>query len=165
MGLTGRLFAWSSMVSIAAGLRWGDLLNTATATTVLMQEGLIGFAVKTKTMGKYEGRPCGASRYAFSNGKWLRDGFGLFRNDSGDLSRDFWIGRPLTIESELGFPNQDPAFWSCSRKVMTCLLFQADHPEGHGVRPNSLKVTTISTLATAVAKGNANLSQLAIRGN
>ena len=48
---------------------------------------------------------------------------------------------------------------------MTSLLFQAGHPESHGVRPHSLKVTTISTLMTEVIKGRANLSQLAIQGN
>ena len=46
-----------------------------------------------------------------------------------------------------------------------CLLFQDGHPEGHAIRPHSLKVTTISTLMTEIAKGNANLSQLAIQGN
>ena len=48
---------------------------------------------------------------------------------------------------------------------MPCLLFQAGHPEGHGIRPHSLKVTTISTLMTEVIKGQANLYQLAIQGN
>ena len=89
----------------------------------------------------------------------------IVSNDSGDLSRDFWIGKPLTIESELGLRKQAHAFWSCATKVVTCLLFQADRPDGHGARPHSLKVTTISTLMTEVIKGNANLSQLPIQGN
>ena len=48
---------------------------------------------------------------------------------------------------------------------MTCLLFQPGRPDGHGIRPHSLKVATISTFPTEVTKGNANLSQLAIQGN
>ena len=98
--------------------------------------------------------------------RWLRDGIELFKNESGDLSRDFWIGRALVIESELGFPNQSHAFWSCANKVMPSLLFQAEKPECHWIRPHSQKVTTISTLITAVIiKGQADLSQLAIQGN
>ena len=50
--LTKRLFEWSSMVEVAACLRLGDLLNTAPATTVLMNEDLLGFSAKTKTRGK-----------------------------------------------------------------------------------------------------------------
>ena len=46
--LTERLFAWSFMVAVEAGLRWGDLLNTGPSTTVLMEEGRIGFAEKPK---------------------------------------------------------------------------------------------------------------------
>ena len=51
-GLPERLSAWSSMVEVAACLRLGDLLNTAPATTVLMNEDLLGFSAKTKTRGK-----------------------------------------------------------------------------------------------------------------
>ena len=107
----------------------------------------------------------GGSRCAFSNDKWLRDGFQLFQNESVDLSRDFWIGEPLVIGSELCFPNQAPAFWSREDKVLSCLLFQEGRPEGHVERPRNLKVTTISTLMTEVIKGHANLSHLAIQGN
>ena len=93
--------------------------------------------------------------------RWVR----ISPNRVWELSRDFRIARPLVIESELGFPNQVPAFWSCANKVMTCLLFQARHTDGHGVRPHSLMVTTIFTLMTEVIKGNANLSQLATQGD
>ena len=48
---------------------------------------------------------------------------------------------------------------------MTWLLELAGRPEDHGIRPQSLKVTTIPTLMVDVAKGKANLSQLAIQGN
>ena len=44
--LAERLSAWPPRVAAAAGLRRGDLLNTAPPTTVLMKEGLIGFAEK-----------------------------------------------------------------------------------------------------------------------
>ena len=57
--LSGRLFALPSMVSVASVLRWGDLPNTAPPTTVLVSEGLVGFAAKTKNVGKSEGRPWG----------------------------------------------------------------------------------------------------------
>ena len=40
----------------------------------------------------------------------------------------------------------------------------AHRPEGHGIRPHSLEVPTISALMTEVVKGNANLSQIAIHG-
>ena len=64
-------------------------------------------------------------------------------------------------ESELGFPNQAPAFWSCANKMMSLLLFLADRPGDHGIRPRSLKVTTIDVLVGEIVKGKANLSQLA----
>ena len=50
--LTKRLFAWPCRVSVSSCLRWGDLLNTSPPTTVLMKEGFIGFAEKTKTTGE-----------------------------------------------------------------------------------------------------------------
>ena len=48
--------------------------------------------------------------------------------------------------------------------MMTCLLGIEELPEGDGIRPRSLKVTKISAVMTDVAKDQANLSQLAIRG-
>ena len=48
--VAGRLFAWSFRLSVAAGLRWDDLLNTA-PTLVLLKNGPIGFAPKTKNRG------------------------------------------------------------------------------------------------------------------
>ena len=47
---------------------------------------------------------------------------------------------------------------------MIYLLELVGHPKGHGIRPNSFKVTTISVLMTESALGQANLSQLAIQG-
>ena len=70
------------MVEVEACLRWGDLLNTAPTTTVLTKEGLIGFAAKTKTRGKSEGRPLGASDFSFSNEKWIAEGFLLPRENT-----------------------------------------------------------------------------------
>ena len=118
---------------------------------------------KSKTRGKSEGRPWGASRYDFSNGKWFSGGYQLFLKESLFFCRDFRIGKPLVSESEIGRPDQFPAFWSCANKMTTCLLFQAERPEGHGIRPRSLNATTISTSMTEAIKGNANLSQLAIQ--
>ena len=48
---------------------------------------------------------------------------------------------------------------------MAYLLDLSDRPECHGIGPNSLKVATISSIMKEVVKGNANLAQLAIRGN
>ena len=49
--------------------------------------------------------------------------------------------------------------------MVISLLTTARHPEGHGARPHSLKLTTISALTTVVSKGNANFSQIATQGN
>ena len=138
-----RIFAWSFRLGVAAGLRWGDLLNTAPNTLVLVKDGLIGFAAKTKTRGVSEGRHWGASNFSFSNDKWLEDGYNLFMQHSGNLDRDFWIGQPLFLETELGFFNQVPDFWSISNKMMTTPLERANYMEEHSIRPHSLKVTTI----------------------
>ena len=60
-----RIFAWSFRVAVAAGLRWGDFLNSAPNTLVLTTGGLTGFAAKTKTRGASEGRPWGGKRLCF----------------------------------------------------------------------------------------------------
>ena len=70
---------------------------------------------------------------------------------------DFWIGQPLESEGEHFSPY--PAFWSIASKMVTYLLELAGQPHGRGIRPRSLKVTTISALMAEVAKGQANLSQ------
>ena len=57
--LKERLFAWPFRVDVAEGLWRCDLLNTPPPRTVLMKEGLVGFAEKTQTRGKSEGRPWG----------------------------------------------------------------------------------------------------------
>ena len=89
----------------------------------------------------------------------------MFRNYSVEFSRYFWICRPLIYESELGTFNQAPAFWYCANKMMTYLLEIAWHPECRGIGPRSLKVATTPSIMTDVPKGQANLSQLSIRGN
>ena len=111
-----------------------------------MKEGPIGFAANTKTRGKSEGRPWGASNFPFPNEKWLSDGFVLFQHNAGGFPRDFWVGRHLVSESELGFRNQVPAYRSRANKMMSILLFLAEHPEDRGIRHRSLKVATISVL-------------------
>ena len=73
LGLTKRLFAWSFRVAVAACLRWDDLLCTAPTTLVLMKEGLIVFAARTKTRGKSEGRHWGDRDFAFSKKKSSRE--------------------------------------------------------------------------------------------
>ena len=47
----GRIPAWSPRVEVADGLRWVDLLHTATKTLLLLEEGLIVFAARGKTRG------------------------------------------------------------------------------------------------------------------
>ena len=56
-------------------------------------------------------------------------------------------------------------FWSSADKRMTYLLKISGRPGGHGIRPRSLKVTTISVIMADVAKGLENLSQLASQGD
>ena len=87
---------------------------------------------------------------------------GIIRNEAVDLCRDLRLGRPLEHEGDFA---PAPAFWSCANKMMAYLLAVAEHPEGRGIRPHSIKATTISALMTEVAKGQVNLAQLAIRGN
>ena len=82
--ITEALFAWPFRVAVASGLRWGDLLSNAPATTVLMEECHIGFAAKTKTMGKSDGRPCGDSNFSFPNENLLSAGLLLFRENTRD---------------------------------------------------------------------------------
>ena len=105
-GIAGRLCAWSSRATAAAGLRWGDLLNTSPTTLVLLKKGPIGLAAKTKTRGKSRGRPRGAGNFAFSNEEWISTGFRIFKEKPVDFPRDFWISQPLFLESELGPPTR-----------------------------------------------------------
>ena len=49
--------------------------------------------------------------------------------------------------------------------MMILLLERAAFREANGIRPHSLKVTTISALMGGIAKGKANLAQLASQGN
>ena len=163
--LAGGLFARSFRVAVSPGLSWGGLLNTTPSTTVLMKECLIGFEEKTKQGGSRKANHWGGSRYALPKKEWIHIAYEMFRSDSWEFSRDFWIGQPLDYESELGTSNHVPACRSCGNKVMTYLLEVTGYPEGHGVRPRSLKDTTISALMMAVARGQANLSQVAIRGD
>ena len=164
MGLTERLSAWSCMLAVA-GLRRGDLLNSAPATTVLMKEGLIGFAAKNQNQGQVWRKALWWEVVLLFLTKWLSEGYQLFLADSGDFCRYFWIGQPIISESEICFPNQDHAFWSCANKMVNILLLLSAYKEDHGIRPHSLKVTTISTLMDEIDKGNENLSHLATQGN
>ena len=91
-GMSGGISAWPFSVAVADGLRWGDLLNTDPNTLVLIKDGLIGFAAKTETRGVSEGRAWGAINFAFPNEKWLGDGYMLYKQHSGNLDREFWIG-------------------------------------------------------------------------
>ena len=91
--------------------------------------------------------PVGASNFSFSNENWLSAGYIASQENTGvGLSSDFWIGPPSVLESELGFFNQRHAFWSCANKMMSVLLPLADFHEDHGIRPHSLKVTTIAVI-------------------
>ena len=56
--ITERLFARAFRISVASAIRWRDLLNTAPSTLALMNEGLIGSAAKTNTLGLSDGSPC-----------------------------------------------------------------------------------------------------------
>ena len=106
----------------------------------------------------------GASNFSFLTKNGSRAGFSYPKKTQGP-PRDFWIGQPLVLESELGFFNRPHAFWSCANKMMSVLLSLADVHGDRGIRPHSLKVTTIDVLMVGIAKGKANLSQLAFQGN
>ena len=85
---------------------------------------------QTKTRGKSEGRPCGVGcHYSFPKQGWVREGRELFKSESVDLERDFWLGRPLEDEGENVAP--DPAFWYGSNKMVTYLLEVDGRPDGH----------------------------------
>ena len=58
------------MSEVSAGLRRGDLLNTAPYKQALMNARLIGFSGKTKARGRREGGPRGASIFLVR--KWSR---------------------------------------------------------------------------------------------
>ena len=49
--------------------------------------------------------------------------------------------------------------------MVTLLLERANFLEEHGIRPHSLKVTTISSLMGEIVKGKGNLAQLLAQGN
>ena len=49
--------------------------------------------------------------------------------------------------------------------MMTYLVEVDGRPQGRGIRPCSLKVTTISALMAEANKGQSNSPQLAIQGN
>ena len=76
---------------------------------------------------------------------------------------DFRICRPLESEGKNFTPC--PLFWVCTDKMMTYLLHLLGRPEGHGIRPRSLKAATISAPTIEEAQCRSDLSQLAIRGN
>ena len=98
---------------------WGDLLNTAPPETVLMKSGHIGFATKTETRGKSEGRPCvcgGVVMHFLKKGGYVKGKTcsEMVRGDLIGIS-----GRPLMYASELGTFNQAHAFWPSANKMMT----------------------------------------------
>ena len=82
----------------------------------------MGLRQRQNLGGVAEGRPWGASNYAFSNEKWMLDGYNLFMSNTGSLMRDFWIGQPLFSAAQNCFFNQAPAFWSIANKTMAFLL-------------------------------------------
>ena len=75
----------------------------------------------------------GTSNFSLSNENWLSDVYLLSRENTGGFSRDFWICRPLVLESELGFTNQAHAFWSYANRMMSVLLSLADFHGDPGI--------------------------------
>ena len=107
---------------------------------------------RNKTSGKSEGSPWVLSIFLFPTKNGAHMGSYSSEITRGDFSRNFWIGQPLVSESELGFFNQIPAFWSFASKMMS-ILFPPEHPGGRGIRPHSLKVTTIAVLMGGNCQG------------
>ena len=58
-----RIFAWSFRVAVAAGLRWGDLLNSTPNTLILTTGGLTGFAAKAKNARSVWGKTLGGGQW------------------------------------------------------------------------------------------------------
>ena len=79
------------------------------------------------------------------------------------MERYFWMRQPCGYEKNPF--SEYPAFRSFAREMVLPIRKTVGHPEGHGVRPRSLEVATISALKAAVVKRNSNLSLLAFRGN
>ena len=48
---------------------------------------------ENQNQGESEGRPRGEH-------DWIRKGYELVKSESGDLERDFWLGRPFGSEGE-----------------------------------------------------------------
>ena len=150
--LTERLFAWSSRVDVAAGLWWGDLLNTAPPTTVLLKEGLIGFAEKPKTRGSLWVGHAGRVITHFLTKNGCIQGMNCSKTSLWILAEIFGYATSNNNRVCIRFSNPTNAFLSCASKMMTCLLFQSGRPDGHAIRPHSLKVATISVSMAEVAK-------------
>ena len=70
------------------------------------------------------------------------------------------MGQPCVSESN--YPTNVHAFWSCANAMILALLRLVKRSEGHGIRPNSLKVTAISALMTEVIQGNGYSAQIAM---
>ena len=80
------------------------------------------------------------SSYSSEKG-WLETRYELFTDESGECDRDFLTGQSFGSVGA-GF-NGVPAFWSCANKMMIYMLKKAERPDGHSIRPRSLKVATI----------------------
>ena len=112
---------------------------------------LVWFAAETKTREKSEGGQCG---YFPPAQKKTNNGYKRATNCSKKshvVTKGFFrVGRPL----ESGNKDSDPstAFRSCAHKLMAYLLDLAGHHKGNGIRPHSLKVTTISAIMKEVIK-------------
>ena len=100
----------------------------------------------------------------YKRSRMIKTGYAVFIERPGEYKRYFRIGRPFG-DTRNGF-NLAPAFWPCTDKMRIVSLLRAvGRPEGHGIRPHSLKVTTISALMTKVARWNADSPKLATRRN
>ena len=58
-----------------------------------------------------------------------------------------------------------PSFRTRANEMIPDLFPNASHPDGHYIRPHSLRVTTISALMREVVVGNSKLRQLAAQWN
>lgn len=115
--------------------------------------------------GRNEGRRMDASlcSYSIRGRDWIKSGYALTLNKSGNSARDFWVWKPR--ESASNHLSDTPDFWSRADEMVIPLLQMESRPESHGIRHYSPKVTTISALSTEVIEGNMNIPQLSIRCN
>ena len=85
---------------------------------------------------------CVGGSFSYPNGNKgrLQKGYELFKKESWCYDRDFWIGQSLGSGNKVS--DAAHSFRSFSNKMMAYLSELSRHPDGRGVIPRSIKLTT-----------------------